>query len=337
MGEMRQAAERTKKMAELGERGLVSVIIVNLNGLQFIEPLFTSIFEQTYPNLEVLFFDNGSTDISVEYVRREFPTVHVFELGENAGFSRPNNEGIRKSRGQYVLALNLDVELERNFIEELVKGIESDSEIGWAAGKMLKLTSSGRSQEIDCLGHHFHRDRYAKETDHSQPFRWEDYSQSRYVFGASASAALYRRAMLEDIAIGNEYFDEDFIAYWEDVDLDWRAQLMGWKCIYVPSAVGYHVRGGSGLHKKPRVAAHFLANRFLLVVKNDELGHLLQDAVPFITRSASDLRLQLKNSPTSVPLAIGIFVRNLPRALMKRRTIQSKRSVKSSYIRSLIR
>jgi GT2 family glycosyltransferase len=322
---------------QLVERGLVSVIIVNLDGMQFIESLFRSLFQQTYLNLEVLFFDNGSTDASVEYVRRNFPMVRVFELRENAGFSRPNNMGIRMSRGQYILALNLDVELEKDFVDELVKGIESDSRIGWVAGKMLRLTSSGRSEEIDCLGHHLDRDRYAKETDHSQPFRWEDYSQCRNVFGASASAALYRRGMLEDIAINNEYFDEDFVAYWEDVDLDWRAQLMGWKCLYVPTAVGYHIRGGSGLHKRPQVAAHYLANRFLLVAKNDELWHLFEDAAPFITRSASDLYLYLNSSPSAIPLAVGIFFRNLPRALMKRRTIQRKRRVTSSYIRSIIR
>jgi len=143
--------------------------------------------------------------------------------------------------------------------------------------------------------------------------------------------------MLEDIAVGNEYFDEDFTAYWDDVDLDWRAQLMGWKCLYAPDAVGYHVRGGSGLQKKPGIAAYHLANRFLLVVKNDQFRNLLEDAAPFILRSIVDLRLQVNSSPVAVALALRIFLRNLPRALIKRRLIQRRRRVSFSYIRSLIR
>jgi GT2 family glycosyltransferase len=237
-----------------------------------------------------------------------------------------------------VLALNLDVELERNFIEELVKGIESNSGIGWAAGKMLKLTTQGKkTEEIDCLGHHFHRDRYAKETDYSQPFRWSDYSQLRYVFGASACAALYRKTMLEDVSLGNEYFDEDFVSYWEDVDLDWRAQLRGWRCIYVPNAVGYHVRGGSGLHSRPEIAAHNLANRFLIVIKNDESKHLLRDAAPFLIRTAEDMLFVLRINPLALPMALRLLLQETPRAIMKRRIIQRNRRVSSSYIRSLIR
>lgn len=322
---------------KLGKTGLVSVILVNFNNMEFIPRLLRDLFRQTYASLEVLFFDNGSNDGSVEFVKRNFAKVRVFEMKKNIGFSGPNNEGIRRSHGEYVLALNLDIELERNFVEELVRGVERNPRIGWAAGKMLKLTPRGRSNGIDCLGHYLHRDRYAKGTAHSHAFRWADYSKCRYVFGASAAAALYRRTMLEDIALNDEYFDEDFFAYWEDVDLDWRAQLLGWECLYVPTAVGYHARGGSGLYKRPEVAGHYLANRFLLIVKNDEFKHLLQDARPFILRSLGDLRVHFKAHRAAVALAGAIFLRNLPLALAKRRTLQRRRRVSSTYIRNLIR
>jgi len=322
---------------ETNEKGLVSVILVNHNGLKFFEGFFQSLFEQTYSPLEVLFFDNGSTDDSVEYVKN-FPSVEVFELRQNMGFSVPNNLGIRRSRGQYVLTLNLDVILEKNFIEELVKAIELDPHIGWVAGKMLKLTPGGaKTEEIDCLGHHFHRDRYAKETDYSRPFQWSYYSKQRYVFGASACAALYKRAMLHDIAINGEYFDEDFVSYWEDVDLDWRAQLMSWKCLYTPAAVGHHVRGGSGLYRRPEIAANYLANHFLMLLKNDELMHLLQDMAPFMIRLQRDLISFLKDNPRSIPLALKMILKKTPRTILKRRIIQRKRRVTSSYMRSLIR
>lgn len=141
----------------------------------------------------------------------------------------------------------MDILLEKDFIAELVKGIDSSLEVGWVAGRFQQLKGLQKTEEIDCFGHYLCRDRYAKEVDYSRPFRWDDYSKRQYVFGACAGAALYRREMLEDIKLGDEYFDEDFFAYFEDVDFDWRAQLAGWKCLYVPPAVAYHERGGSGL------------------------------------------------------------------------------------------
>jgi GT2 family glycosyltransferase len=327
----------TAQRGQIGEEGLVSVILVNYNGLKFIGPLFQSLLHQTYSPLEILFFDNGSTDGSVEYVKKNFSCVRVIELPQNMGFCRPNNDGIKKSRGQYIFTLNLDVVLNEDFIEKLVKAIETDPHVGWAAGKMSKLTTKGRTDEIDCLGHHFHRDRYAKETDHSRPFSWNDYAHDRYVFGASGCAALYRRVMLNDVAADGQYFDEDFVAYWEDVDLDWRAQLRGWKCLYSPEAIGYHVRGGSGLYRKPEIAACYLANHFLMIIKNDELAHFLEDLVPLVARGIRDFLLYLRNCPLAVPLALKMLLKKVPHALLKRQTIKRGRRVPSSYIRSLIR
>lgn len=316
---------------------MVSVIIVNYNGWKFIQPLFESLLAQTYPHMEILFFDNGSTDGSADYVRRHFRQVRVIELGRNTGFSKPNNQGIRDSPGEFIMTLNVDVVLERDFVEEMVKALETDSRIGWVSGKMLRLAPTGKTREIDCLGHHFHRDRYAKETDHSRPFRWSDYSEPRYVFGASACAALYRRTMLQDIAVGGEYFDEDFVAYFEDVDLDWRANLRGWKCLYAPKAVGYHMRGGTGLHRRPDIAARYMANRFLMIVKNDDFDLLLQDLAPFTKRVMIDILIYIRRCPLAVPIALRFVAQKLPRALVKRRHIRDRRRVPKYYMRSLIR
>ena len=322
----------------VGERDVVSVIVVNHNGMRFVEGLFLALSRQTYRNFEVLFFDNASTDDSVGFVKRSYPSVRIFMSRKNDGFSRPNNDGIRESRGEFVLALNLDVDLEASFIERLVKAVQRDEMVGWAAGRMYKLQRDGRrSRDIDCLGHHLGRDRYAKEIDYSRPFSWDYYSKNRYVFGASACAVLYRRAMLEDVAVSNEYFDEDFAAYWEDVDLDWRAQLMGWKCLYVSNAIGYHVRGGSGLIASADVMGHYVANRFLLLIKNDETKHLLQDIVPFMSRSAGDFRRFLKRNPHALLRAAVLLSVNLPKAVIKRRTIHARKRVDSRYMRTMIR
>jgi GT2 family glycosyltransferase len=316
----------------------VSVILLNYNSMRFIDPLFGSVLSQTYGPIEVLLFDNGSIDGSVEYLRSRYPDVSIFEMGRNTGFSLPNNEGIRKAKGDYILALNLDVVIEDTFIEELVNAVETDPRVGWVAAKMLKLTSEGeRGTEIDCLGHHMARFRYATETDYSVPFRWEDYATLRPVFGASACGALYRRAMLEDIALDGDFFDADFFAYWEDVDLDWRAQQRGWTCLFTPKAVGYHVRGGSGLSDRPEIAACVLSNRFLTMIKNDDVRHLVQDIWPVTRRTMRDLSVCVLENPRALPLALLRFIRLLPRMLRKRGAIRRQRLVPSAYIRSMIR
>ncbi|MBI2883476.1 MAG: glycosyltransferase family 2 protein [Candidatus Methylomirabilis oxyfera] len=315
----------------------VSIILLNYNSMRFIDPLLESLSRQTYGPFEILLFDNGSVDGSIAYVKRCRPEISVYEMGRNTGFSLPINEGIRRARGDYLLILNMDVVIEHTFIEAMVNAIETDARVGWVAGKMLKLTAQGKSAEIDCLGHHMARDRYAKETDYSVPFRWEDYAAIRPVFGASACAALYRRAMLDDVAPDGEFFDEDFFAYFEDVDLDWRAQQRGWVCLYTPGAVGYHVRGGSGLSRQPEIAACQLSNRILTMLKNDDLGHILQDIRPITRRTLRDVAVCWLDNPRVLWRALVRVVRLLPRMMQKRRTIRKRRLVSPAYLRSMIR
>jgi GT2 family glycosyltransferase/glycosyltransferase involved in cell wall biosynthesis len=315
----------------------VSVILVNYNGARFIPRLCESLARQTWPPSEVWFFDNNSTDGSADLARDLLPTINVVQYDRNTGYSFPVNEGIRHSQADYKLVLNVDLVLEDSFIEEMVGALERFPTAGWAAGKMLKLTEAGKSEDIDCLGHHMSRMRYATETDHSRPFDWRHYDSERFVFGASACAALYRSSMLEDLRCDGEYFDEDFFAYFEDVDLDWRAQLRGWKCLYVPRAVGYHMRGGSGLIKRADIAACYLANRWLMLVKDDTARHFGQDLVPFATRLVQDVGVYLTTQPLAVWLAVKRGLKLLPRMLAKRRTIQKRSVVARAYIRSLIR
>ena len=144
---------------------LVSVILVNYNCKKYMEKLLESLRLQSYSPTEVLIFDNGSTDGSLEYICTDYPEAQVFKMGENTGFSRPNNLGIQKSKGDYILTLNFDLVLEKDFIEQMVMAIESDSTIGWVAGKMMKLTSNGKSDRIDSLGHHMTRERCARSID----------------------------------------------------------------------------------------------------------------------------------------------------------------------------
>lgn len=321
----------------IGENNSVSVILVNYNGLKFIAPLFHSLFQQTHRPREIWFFDNASTDGSVELVEARYPTVRVAKHDRNLGYSIPVNEGIRRSSGEYILVLNVDIVLEDAFIEEIVKSLKKFLTAGWGCGKLLKLTESGKSERIDCLGHHMTRSRYAIGIDHSRPFSSSYDIEDQFVFGASACAAIYKRKMLEDLKINGEYFDENFFAYFEDVDVDWRAQQRGWKCVYAPKAVGYHMRGGSGLISQADILACYLSNRWLMIIKNDTLNHFIQDIVPFAKRVLHDFYTYGHINPRALYLAIKRFIKYLPKMLKKRRAIKSRRTVPSSYIRSIIR
>lgn len=240
---------------------LISIIIVNYNGRKFLRGCLNSVYAQIYENIEVLIVDNGSSDGSVEFIRTNFPRYRVIPQGSNLGFAAANNIAIREARGDYVATLNNDTEVEKSWLSELVKAMEADIEIGICASKIMFynnrniINSTGIC--VDKISG-FTWDRGFGEKDSSF------YQEMRYVFGACAAAALYRRDMLDKI----DLFDEDFFAYHEDVDLAWRAQLQGWKCVFVPSAVVYHYFSATAGARSP--LKEFLSNRnkIWLIVKN---------------------------------------------------------------------
>lgn len=216
---------------------LVSVIVVNHNGRAFLDKCLGSLRRQSYPSIEVLLVDNGSSDGSVEFVRERYPEVKIIENEENIGFAGANNVGIRAAHGELVATLNNDTEVVPGWLEALVGAMLSGKDVGMCASKMLRMDDPGI---IDSTGICISRsgaswDRGMFERDMGQ------YEAMEEVFGPCAGAALYRRSMLDEVGL----FDEDFFAYMEDVDLAFRARLKGWKCLYVPKAVVYHHHGGT--------------------------------------------------------------------------------------------
>lgn len=215
----------------------VSVIVLNWNGQRYLERCLGSLSTQTFPEYEIILVDNGSTDGSVDFVRQRFPDVRIVRNASNIGFSAGNNAGIRASEGRYVATLNNDTDVDSRWLEELVCAMESDPAVGMCASKMLRWHQPGvidsAGVNVDVLG--FAWDRCGGERD--------DGSNSRpvEVFGVCAGAALFRREMLDQVGL----FDPDFFIYLEDVDLAWRARSQGWKCLYVPTAVVYHIHAGT--------------------------------------------------------------------------------------------
>ncbi|MEW6189199.1 MAG: glycosyltransferase family 2 protein [Actinomycetota bacterium] len=327
---------------------LVSVVIVNWNGKKFVKDCLDSVLGQTYPALEVIVIDNGSTDGSQEIIRRNYPSVILIENEENKGFSRAINQGIAVSKGLYVIPLNIDVVLTPTYISEMVKAASLEEKIGSVSGKLLRFSDEGRTKVIDSVGHTMFEnrlviDRGDGEIDEGQ------YDQREYIFGSCAAASLYKREMLEDIKVdlparqslgmaggsarrhGGGYFDEAFFAFLEDVDLNWRAQLLGWKCIYTPSAVAYHYRGGIAVRRTKLVEIHNYKNRYLMILKNDSLASILKNLHHFLITDTLKTGALLFRCPAALLGWIDIL-RELPRTFAKRRIIQKNRKVSQAEI-----
>ncbi len=316
--------------------GLVSVAIVTFNSARYIRRCLEFALSQDYQPLEVVVVDNASSDGTVDVLHQFEQRVRVIPNSENRGFAGGQNQAIALCRGNWVLALNPDVRLQPDFISNLVHAGEGDDSVGTLCGKLMSMRDDfevPQTPVIDSTGIFFtpnlrHFDRGSREPDKGL------YNRSEYVFGATGAAALYRRKMIDDVSVDGEFFDSDFFAYREDADLAWRAQLLGWQCLYVPEAVAYHVRHVLPSNRKSVSSAinmHSVKNRFLMRINNlsgrQYLRHLLaitlRDLLVVggcIVRERSSLR------------AFPLILKNLRKAWRKRRIISARRRVSETYM-----
>ncbi|HEX4594842.1 MAG TPA: glycosyltransferase family 2 protein [Bryobacteraceae bacterium] len=307
----------------------VSVTIVTYNSRPYVEACLQSIFEQDYHPLEIVVVDNGSLDGTRGFLSRFEDRIRVQYNDDNEGFATAQNQAIAMSTGDWVLVLNPDVVLLPGVIEHLVEAGRIDEKAGTICGRLLAIGRDLKPLEhplIDTAGIYFteamrHFDRGWHEPDDGR------FRKMEYVFGASAAAALYRREMIADISEGGNFFDLDFFAYREDADVAWRAQLLGWRCLYTPAAVGYHVRsvGPGNRRDVPAVInMHSVKNRFLMRTKNMTAGVFRRFWRQMIARDllviGGSLLLEQKSLPAFWRLA-----KCLPRALRSRRWIMSRR------------
>src|SRR5450755_3574718 len=252
---------------------MVSVLIVTWNSGRHLQQCVASLDRQNYPDLEVVVIDNASTDATREFLRPREPQWRVTYNERNVGFAAGQNQAIRAAKGEWLLCLNPDVLLADDLVVRLVEAGAAHPEVGSICGKLLRwdpVNEPHQTRTIDSTGIYFtrnmrHLDRGAEETDAGQ------YDRAQYVFGATGAAAMFRRSLVEAVSVEGEFFDEDFFSYREDADLAWRAQVMGWKCLYTPSAVAWHVRRVTPERREQLPLAinwHSVKNRFLMRGKN---------------------------------------------------------------------
>ena len=255
----------------------VCISIVTFNSSRYIRRCLNAALAQKGIQAAVVVVDNASDDGTGAILDEFGSRIQVIRNRCNVGFAEAQNQGIRSSRAEWVLTLNPDLLMEEDFVRRLVDAGELDRGAGAVCGKLLAIGPGFQplaEPRIDSTGLFFtpamrHFDRGWHEPDDGA------YDRAEYVFGACAAAALYRRRMVDDISIGGDFFDPDFFAYREDADVAWRAQLLGWRCIYTPAAVGWHVRSvvpGERRSITPSINMHSVKNRFLMRIKNATPG-----------------------------------------------------------------
>ncbi len=298
--------------------------LANWNGVAHIARCLDALFAQTHPPAEVVVVDNGSTDGSRELIRERYPQVRLIERPVNEGFVRGYNLAISHTRCPYVLILNTDVFLDRDFLCEALGAIRTSRDIGSVAARIYRADTD----RIDYVGLYLRR--------RLQVVNSRNISEPEFVFSGSGSALFCRRAMLEDVRLSGEYLDDTFFAYWEDVDLAWRAQLRGWRCLFAPAAVAHHIGSASQggqvrvVNKPAFIQRHAWKNRYLILTKNAPAGVLLALLPWLLLAEFLYWPYLLFRIPHRLPVFFQAhidYLRLFRNAVQKRRCIQRNRQI----------
>lgn len=308
----------------------VAVIIPNWNGSGIIGDCLNSLQAQTI-NHHVIVVENGSTDNSFDLINKNYPEVEILASQKNLGFAGGVNAGIVRaleSGFEFIALLNNDAIVDKKWLERLVDAIERNQAAGVVTSKILsgdkKLTDS-TGEQFTIWGMSYPRDRdVPAENAHDKPDE---------VFGASGGASIYRASMLREIGL----FDEDFFAYYEDVDLSFRAQLASWKVLYEPKAIAYHSTGATSGSIKGFTTYQTFKNSPWLLWKNVPLslfpGIFLRFSLVYLLLYGNSL---LRGRGWSATKGVLRMLLLLPKKIVERRQIQNSRKVPVEYIRSML-
>jgi GT2 family glycosyltransferase len=307
---------------------LASVVVPTLNGAHLLPDCLDSLVGQSYAHLEVIVADGASTDGTQALLTEAYPSVRLLRLRRNAGFAGNVNAGLRAARGDVLCLLNNDAQAEPDWVEVCVDTLMSTPEIGSVATKVLFADR----QTINSAGDLFCRDGAARQRGVGQPDgpAWD---RPAAVFGATGGAAAYRRTMLADVGL----LDEEFFMYLEDVDLAFRAQLLGWGCLYQPLARAYH-RGSASAGGE---LASFYNGRNLIRLLAKDLPRglvlrMLPDILRYQARRAREALAAWKGSAARATLHGQLAgLAGLPHHLAARPPIQRRRRLSDAAVFAL--
>jgi GT2 family glycosyltransferase len=319
----------------------VSINLLTYNAEKYIEDCLNSVFRQSYPHLEVLIIDNNSTDGTKDYLKglTSKPKLRIIFNQQNVGFAVGHNQGIKKSQGEFILCLNQDVVLDKDFIEKAVAIFKENKKAAAVQGKLLRFSVEGQtSKVIDTTGLVILKNRRIIARGQGQVDQGQ-FEKKEEIFGVDGAVPVYRRKALTDVKINEEYFDEDFFCYKEDVDLAWRLRLYGWQTIYQPRAIAWHWRGSGdsatrtpwGIVKERKKISQFskylsFKNQRLMQLKNEQIWLLIKHLPWFLSKEIAAWFYILLFEKYTWPAIKDLF-RQMPRAWQKRKIIIAKRRV----------
>lgn len=310
---------------------LASVIIPNWNGSKLLEDCLSSLRKQTFKDFEIILVDNGSTDDSLEYVKDRFPEAKIIPLQKNFGFAKAINEGVKASSAKYVLFLNNDTSVDKDWVKYLIACADSHPGVISVNSKLLNFYDKELIDGVGIL---------INEVGQARSIGWQEkdkgqYSSEQYIFGATGGASLFRR---EDfIKIG--LFDEKYFMYSEEVDFAFRALVLGYKSIFCPKAVVYHKHKATAKKLPSHIEYWQFRNMTQTIIKDFPAFILFKRWrwLKIILVHLNTIFYQLKNGFWWPPFLADLWILfHLPRLLNERRKIQSNIRVSSEYIESFL-
>jgi GT2 family glycosyltransferase len=302
-----------------------SFIIVNWNGESLLKDCIDAILRQSHQSFEIIVVDNGSTDGSVALVKESYPQVALVPLSCNYGFTGGNTEGLRHATGKYVALVNTDAILPQNWLHLMLEALESDEQIGFCSSRII----IARTNLIDSAGDSFTS--AFTGTKIGELHDMNKFNERCYVPGACAAAVIYKRDMLDDIG----FLDDDFFLNHEDTDLNLRAWLAGWKCLYIPEATVEH-RVSTTIGKLSETSVYYFARNSLWVwIKNTPTYFLFRYLHHRIAYELASFVFFCLIARRWRPFLRGKChsLKGLPRMLRKRKIIQRKIRLTQKEIR----
>jgi GT2 family glycosyltransferase len=269
-------------------RILVSIIIVTSGSKDYLWHCIDSVKSQSYADLEVIVMDNSLNPDLAAKISQDFPFIKLYSNLQNLYYGASLNKGIGASCGEFVLCLNDDVILERDFIRQALEGFLVKDKVGMVSGKIMRTDGATIDSTELCLSLCYS----AKERGYGKKDAGR-FNRPGFIFGVSGAVAFYRREMLKDIK-QDDYFDHRLRMFYEDLDISWRANRRGWRGYYIPAAKALHVRGGSlradnGLNKpmarkylNDALHSDLIKNRYLVILKNATPFGFLVHLIPII-------------------------------------------------------
>jgi GT2 family glycosyltransferase len=274
----------------------VSAVVVNFEQRDLLRQCLSSLREALgrIAAYEIIVVDNGSTDESCEMVRTEFPIVRLIELPSNEGFAGGVDVGIRQATGEWVLCVNNDATVAPDAVEELLRVAEAGGDTIGSVAALLVFAD--RPDVINSAGIEVDRLGVASDRLLGEPIRASE-SEPLEVFGSSAGAALYRKAMLDEVP-----FEPSFFAYYEDVDVAWRARMRGWRNLYAPAAVVRHHHSATAVHASSLKYYWTGRNRVRVLARNATRRQLVNNFLAILAFDLIYVCYSLARSRTFAPL-----------------------------------